>query len=249
MRIVIAILSTVFFTHVSGYAQQSNNGYYNELKKMYEKEQATFQDAIEKNKCWYLSYSMTSLVLNEMTGAYKNTVTNGEMLANRSYRFNKANGVEVFMDEKDVFTVNRSMNMIMRTKTPKNALAIKSAVYYNLFSDSLKRTMNVSSCKHYKGADGTNIVEYTAFPVDKAKSPFLMLSYCFDDDTKALRKVQVEYNTAVSNSMKSFTMTVNQRIDRNDVPELPLKNKFLNTNGRLKPPYQTFSYKDLHNKP
>jgi hypothetical protein len=215
------------------------------LQASLKQEELYLDQLLAQNKCWQLKYTMQSNVY--ANGKYTLVTTNGELKAKSNFRYIKTDAVEVYMDEKDAFTIDKRSNAIMHTASSKELLRNSRKQYFDIFSDSNRNAYIVSGCKPII-ENGKKMTRYDVTPRYRNKLLFALVSYFFEEKTNILRKMYVEYNTEISPEIKNYTFYVHERDEvRLDKDLYPVKNHILTSNGHLKPVYSHYKYQDLYN--
>lgn len=226
--------------------QPNNNICLAELKKAYLHEEDFVKKIISANKCWYMSYTLTSQVWNKAEKKYVPVTTREEIMATKNMRYVKSEEIEMYMDAKEVFTINKTQNVVMRTQAVKGALDFRKGAYMNIFNDSVLKYYHVTSCKNVRDSVKGNLIRYDMAPVNNVDYPVQLLSYYFDESTSALKKIHVEYNPRFSTQAKEYTMIIHNNVERKiDDSWVPVRKRVLDGKGKLKPPYNRFHYKDM----
>lgn len=225
-------------------AASNKNACLGNLQAVYEAEKDFKNTAFVNNDQWYLKYAMTATVLDPVNLAYKEVNSDGELIASPEMRQIKTGQMEVYMDKNDVFTVNRSLKVVMRMQSVDLDL-LRSNAYFDLMSDSVLKKYKVIGCKAVTDPVAGATVKYDIAPVDK-QSPFLKMSLYADKGNTAFKKMTVELNPAYTRDIKDYTISVKERsIKKNSGQEGTVKDKLMSADGKLKPPYNFYSFKNL----
>lgn len=221
------------------------------LQKMYNIEQSYIKELLEADKTWYLKYKMTTTISNPYLNGKTETVsTVGEIWARKNMRYVNTNELEMYVDDRDIFTINKSKHSIMRTRSSREILNSAGRVFKDVLSDSLKNLYKLASCQQIVEAGGEKIIKYDLIPIDKKKALVTLVTYYFVEETNILKKVYIENNPTLTTGVKDYWFEVLERGEKQmDNQMYPVRNKLLTTNGHLKPQYTHYRYIDLYNKP
>ncbi|MDR3678867.1 MAG: hypothetical protein P4L41_02800 [Flavipsychrobacter sp.] len=225
----------------------NNNSYcIGELKKTMKVQQSFIRHALASGKEWHMKYTLVANALNPNNKQFQDVTSTGELKASTKMRYTKSGKTEVFMDEHDVFTVYADERVLMRTRPPKGSLAIKDEFFESLMQDSIFKTYQLISCNNVpmKSAGDSVTVRYELAAKNSKKAPYTNIVLYVVPTTMFIKKVDVTFNTLMSKTIHSYSLTINERNELKAEPELDhVKDHFFNKSGRLKYPYNNYEYK------
>jgi hypothetical protein len=215
-----------------------------QLKEVYALERKFLSDIFTSGKAWHLKYSVSSVTLNPYNRKYEESISEGEVIASAGTRYKKANDVEIFIDKKDVFTVSNLSNTVMRTKSDTGALKIIDEVETSSIQDTILKMMKVTDC-NITNVGNREVIVFN-LQSDVLRCPYSRISTYVDPKSKAIVKIYIQMNLKFQKDVKEQTIIILKREEIN-VPDYlkNIKDKFLASNGQLKPKYAGYKLTDL----
>lgn len=219
-----------------------------ELRKIIDKEKKHSNQLLADGKVWHMNFLFMAMAKAPAEQEYHAVNTKGEVLASKKYKYVKEDEYEIYMDDKDVFTINSKDKSIMRTASNPQALEPQqSNPFFDLYSDTLLNHFSFNSCIDvYDSSLKMNLVCYTILPINKDRVMYSKIKIYVDKKVNAIKKIQTWYNSNIVRDMQMSTVVVNSSGEKkNTAITLPVKDIFLASNGQLKLPYHKYKYKDL----
>lgn len=214
-----------------------------ELRKTLVAEKKYITDIFASGKGWRIKYQISSEVLNKQTRQYQRSDVEGVMIAGEHMRYKKTKNAEVFVDEHDIFTISNASQTIMHTYTNSKELKVKDDVYSEVLQDSLFKLMSITNCDKVKMGN-KEVVCYN-LKSDVARCPYSKLQVYADPSTKFILKIHVLFNLDYQKDIKEYTFLIMDKREVNIEPSwLHLKEKFLNSSGKLKDGYAKYTLED-----
>ena len=239
--IFTALMLSMFIQNVSAKAPELSGACANNLKKAYDVENDFLTKTLSDNKGWFLNYSIISNVWDPVQKVYRDITNNGELMGAKHIRYMKTDDTELYMDEKEVYTVINNTKTVMRTRSSKEAFNKTSSSFFDLFSDSLSKVYEIESCE-----TSADITKYNVRARKNAATKFSKLIFYVDNKTNTFKKMYVELNPLYNRELKYYTFIVKQRGEKMlDKSWFPVSQKILLPGGRLKAPYASYTYKNL----
>lgn len=244
LLLMIALLVINITSVVSMPPAGNDDIYFRELEQMYKQEQQYPLKLISENKCWYLKYTMKSVIKES---GFK-TVTHGELLATNYMRYMKTEDVEVVMDKTQVFTIDKKSNLVMRTGVGKGEFEKMNKPFFDLFNDSAYKTIHVVSVTHVQES-GVTLKKFDVVPYDLSKSTFTTLSYYFDENTRMLRKVHMAFSKTAATDIDDAVIDIEYNGEKKlDASWQNIRSRIFDNKGHFKPQYANYQYRDLLKK-
>ncbi len=225
---------------VAAFTMQAQQSCMGELKKTFAAEKKLIADAFAQNTGWHMRYSMSSEYLNPRSKKYETVSSKGEVIAGAYMRYKKTDNIEVFIDDNDIFTVNKRTNSILHTYTKPGDLKIKDDVESLAMQDSVLKLMDVGECKTIKleNKDMLSILLTSA----KRDCPFTKVVIYIDPVNYTMQRMHAEMNMDYQKDVKEYTLMI---LEKNNLPLEPvwthIADKFLDPAGKLKEPYKKYT--------
>ncbi len=227
---------------------QQNRDCLSELKDVIEAEKKKTLDMLFQGKAWHVDFNFYASVKMPSDEGYADVATKGSVIATKKYRYVKEDQYEIYMDDKDVFTVNNDSKTVMRTASSPAALkVIQSNPYFDLHNDSLAKKYLFNTCREvYDSALKMKLVCYTILPLDKESAVYKQVRVYVDKSLKMVRKIDVWHNTHIVKDMQHCSIVFKSNGEKLSTEvKLPVKDMFIASNGQLRTPYHKYKYKDL----
>jgi len=192
---------------------------------------------------------MVSNVLNTAKKKYETVTTNGELVASKHMRYVKTDLIEVYMDQEDVFTVNSSNKSILHTASTLSLSRSDKDIYGVFVKDSVFKNYKLTSCAEYIFSTGDSALKYDLIPVNNDKSKCLKMSIYVDPAKSTLKKIEMQLNPKYSKQVQSCTVIFYKDEETMlDKSWSHVRDKIINSDGRLLMKYKDYTYQDLKNK-
>lgn len=241
MKRLFVILNFVWILSpaISNASEGNNVVWLSKLKDAYAMEKERIIQALKSNMAWYVKYSMDSkVIVNSKTQTIR---SDGETYFSGKIKYVKADGVEIYMDEKDVFTVSNGNKTVFRSASSKKKFVIENIQYYNFFNDSFEKNYRVVGCRK---DSSSSLIKYDIQPINPEKAQFRSMAVYLDNQD-VIQKVHVEMNPQLSSQLQSYDFRILERSRQPEKNWKSVEDRILYPSGKLKPPYSNYSYKNL----
>lgn len=240
--IMTIILCLVWYSY--GFAKEGNT----DLRTLLQKEELNMINALKQNKAWYIRCHVSSRMKWE--GRVQQSNSDIEVIIGTYFRYSGDENTKIWVDTADVFTVDMDQKIIMHGRSSKANLATSVPGYAGLFTDSLLQNFKlmVQDTVNAEVSKEGRTVRYKLEAIHPEKNAIAKLEYHFSFDLKILRKVSVEYNAKLVPDMVGYSMTIKEKGQQSALPQLPIRNKFLTKDNKLKNDYNRFTYRNLNRK-
>lgn len=211
-----------------------------ELKRTFAAEKKLIADAFAQNTCWHMKYSLSTEYFNPQSKKYETINSNGEVTAGAHMRYKKTDNIEVFIDDHDIFTVNKRTNNILHTYTKPGDLNMKSDVESLALQDSVLNLMEVGDCKTVQ-VESKSMLSIT-LTSSKRNCPFTKVVIYIDPVNYTMQRMHAEMNMGYQKDVKEYTLMI---LEKNNLPLdliwAHIADKFLDAAGKLKEPYKKYT--------
>ncbi|RYD54595.1 MAG: hypothetical protein EOP56_18900 [Sphingobacteriales bacterium] len=243
MRNIILYLSVLFLHPAETAAQTKPDECLQRLREICRNEQAQMKKSLLEGQSWHMSYSLETRIFNPYKETITPSKTDGEVLASKNIRYTKTPLVEVFLDDKDVFTVDKQKKIVTHTSTPHNALEFVSP-YFDVLSDSVFKVYKMAGCLKVKDQNKT-VTRYDIVAIEKQKCPYTKVSFYIEDGAATFYKIYTELNPLFSKDIRSTLLVIKEQGYRPaDAGWYPVRKKLF-AGANLKASYSKYKYKDL----
>lgn len=227
-----------------------NEGCMDELRRAYEKLQSA-QQFPTSNTTFHVNYSVKVMSRDSLNDeAVQSTV---EMWMQGNYMHLKSNEMEIYQDEKDVFSIFHQSNLIMRCD--KGAAGGKSQKINRLsiFRDTLFALSEITNCE--VSGSGSSVQKTMEMTVgDKGREMYKIASVQFmlNMKTEAIQQVRINYTPAYKSPIPAmenvayveYTIHDLDFNSREKLKEERIAGQFMESSKKLNNKFQGYEFVD-----
>lgn len=219
-----------------------------QLKKVVIAEREYAKQILASGKTLSISFSFAAMVKQDGESGYVKENTSGMIEMSAKHRHIVEDEIDIFIDSRDVFTINNAQKSIMHTKSSPSALVYSSVnPYFDLTNDSLVAQYRFNKSDKYVDTElEREVTKYTIVPVNEKTALYSKVIISVDEDKQMIRRIIVWNNMAFSDEIKMTSILVKVRtVKEHSNISIPIRSKFLAANGEVNPKYMRYRYMDL----
>lgn len=219
--------------------------YTEEIKKAYQAEEDFYNQTIAAGNTYHIKCSTVCEAYNEAQEKYESVTTTEEVFASKHLSHVISDDIEVYMDDRDVFTIDKHTNIITHAASAVGRVNLKEAILFKKSSqDSLLKSCLVSNAGT-ENLGGRQVTHFQLTPRSR-DNKYTSVAFYIEPQTYVFRKMLFVVNPEMGKQVKSYNINILERNSMTGADKfMNLRKMFLNDNGTLRKPYNRFHLSDL----